>query len=265
MPLNNRFNATDITQASRMLLCEALLTRARDIVADLDSTRKMVLRVADGLEDYLRIGIINSVMYGPLPRTMRLFQVRNPAVEWTLHEMLPDQQGEALVRGQIDVGFASSATGREELRSIRVDPQPLMAALPAGHPLAASGRIRLKALAAEPFVLLNTQSPVIRSLLAACVRNGFHPRVLHESVDPQTVLSLVGAGVGVSALPRSLSGAPREDVAFLTLDEPGLAADLYATVRRDHGLPALDPFLTLLEDVTEVWHRETFGEGLRST
>ncbi|WP_416047758.1 LysR substrate-binding domain-containing protein [Cupriavidus basilensis] len=244
---------------------EALLTRARDIVADLDSTRKMVLRVADGLEGYLRIGIINSVMYGPLPRTMRLFQERNPAVEWTLHEMLPDQQGEALVRGQIDVGFASSATRREELRSIRVYPQPLMAAVPASHPLAGSGRIRLKALAAEPFVLLNTQSPVIRSLLAACVRNGFHPRVLHESVDPQTVLSLVGAGVGVSALPRSLSGAPREDVTFLTLDEPGLAADLYATVRRDHGLPALDRFLTLLEDVTEVWHRETFGEGLRST
>ena len=109
---------------------EALLTRARDIVADLDSTRKMVLRVADGLEGYLRIGIINSVMYGPLPRTMRLFQERNPAVEWTLHEMLPDPQGEALVRGQIDVGFASSATGREELRSIRVYPQPLMAAVP---------------------------------------------------------------------------------------------------------------------------------------
>ncbi|WP_179404706.1 LysR substrate-binding domain-containing protein [Burkholderia guangdongensis] len=235
---------------------EALLVRARSIVSDCDSVEKLVRRVADGLEGYIRIGIINSVMYGPLPRTMHLFQKRNPEVEWTLHELLPDQQQEALLNGKIDVGFACNATERSELHSIRVYPQPLMAALPGGHPLARRRRIALKALANDAFVLLNTQSPIIRDVLAACVRDGFQPRVLHESIDPETVLSLVGAGVGVSILPESLSTTPRENVVFVGMDERSINADLYATVRRDDTLPALERFLALLAETTDAWRRE---------
>lgn len=240
---------------------EALLVRARSIVSDCDSVEKLVRRVADGLEGYIRIGIINSVMYGPLPRTMHLFQKRNPEVEWTLHELLPDQQQDALLAGKIDVGFACSAATRGELRSIRVYPQPLRVALPAGHPLAKRRRVALKALAGDAFVLLNTQSPIIRDVLAACVRDGFQPRVLHESIDPETVLSLVGAGVGVSILPESLSTTPRENVVFVPLDERGVNADLYATTRRDDTLPALERFLALLEEVTEAWRAEVAGKS----
>lgn len=236
---------------------EALLVRARSIVSDCDSVEKFVRRVADGLEGYLRIGIINSVMYGPLPRTMHAFQQRHPDVEWTLHELLPDQQADALVRGQIDVGFACNASSRDELKSILVYPQPLVVALGAQHPLAAQrSSLSLSALADESFVLLNTQSPVMRDVLAACMRDGFQPRVLHESIDPETVLSLVGAGVGVSVLPQSLSTTPRENVAFVPIQEQSLSADLYATIRRDDALPALDRFLALLVQVTDAWRSE---------
>ena len=236
---------------------EALLVRARSIVSDCDSVEKFVRRVADGLEGYLRIGIINSVMYGPLPRTMHAFQKHHPAVEWTLHELLPDQQADALMRGQIDVGFACNASSRGELKSILVYPQLLVVALSAQHPLAAHrSSLSLSALADESFVLLNTQSPVMRDVLAACMRDGFQPRVLHESIDPETVLSLVGAGVGVSVLPQSLSTTPRENVAFVPIKAQSLSADLYATIRRDDVLPALDRFLALLAQVTDAWRSE---------
>ncbi|MEZ0602503.1 LysR substrate-binding domain-containing protein [Paraburkholderia sp. IW21] len=236
---------------------EALLVRARSIVNDCDSVEKLVRRVADGLEGYIRIGIINSVMYGPLPRTMHLFQKRNPEVEWTLHELLPDRQQEALIRGQIDVGFACSSTEHRELRSILIYPQRLVIALSGSHPLAGRRCVTLRELAHDPFVLLNTQSPMIRGILAACVRDGFEPRVLHESADPETVLSLVGAGVGISILPESLSTTPRENVAFVKMDEQVMNADLYATVRLDDSLPALERFLALLAEVTDAWRRES--------
>ncbi|CAL8479177.1 LysR substrate-binding domain-containing protein [Caballeronia sp. S22] len=236
---------------------EALLVRARSIVGDCDSVEKLLRRVADGLEGYIRIGIINSVMYGPLPRTMHQFQKHNPEVEWTLHELLPDKQQEALVRGQIDVGFACSPTEHRELRSILVYPQPLVVALPDSHPLADCRSVRLRVLSVDRFVLLNTQSPMIRGILAACITEGFQPRVLHESADPETILSLVGAGVGISILPESLSTTPRENVAFVALDEPAMNADLYATVRRDDSLPALERFLALLSEVTNAWRSES--------
>lgn len=93
------------------------------------------------------------------------------------------------MRGQIDVGFACNASSRDELKSILVYPQPLAVALGAQHPLAAHrASLSLSALADESFVLLNTQSPVMRDVLAACMHDGFQPRVLHESIDPETVL-----------------------------------------------------------------------------
>ncbi|KAB0599391.1 LysR family transcriptional regulator [Cupriavidus gilardii] len=238
---------------------EALLTRARRIVDDCDSVERQVRRVAEGLEGYLRIGIINSVMYGPLPLTLRQFQLRNPGVEWTLHELLPDQQYEALARGRIDVGFSCSAAARSDLRSILVYAQPLVVAMASDHPLARAPRVSLRQLSGDAFVLLNMQSPMIRNVLAACLREGFEPRVMHESVDPETVLGLVGAGVGVSVLPASLSATRRDDVSYVPLAARRLDADLHATVRREHALPALERFLALLEDVTRAWHREVFG------
>jgi DNA-binding transcriptional LysR family regulator len=67
----------------------------------------------------------------------------------------------------------------------------------------------------------------------------------------------VGAGVGISILPESLSTTPRENVAFVALDEPEMNADLYATVRRDDSLPALERFLALLSEVTNAWRSES--------
>ena len=44
-------------------------------------------------------------------------------------------------------------------------------------------------------------------ILALCERAGFRPRLAQEAVQMQTVVRLVGAGVGVSLVPRSVEDA----------------------------------------------------------
>ncbi|MDE2288592.1 MAG: hypothetical protein KGK15_10100 [Burkholderiales bacterium] len=104
-----------------------------------------------------------------------------------------------------------------------------------------------------------TRCPMVQGVVAACVNNRFQPRIVYESTDPQTILSLVSVGVGASILPQSLAAIPREDVVFVPLDGRKLNANLYATYRRDDCLPALDLFLGVLRDATLAWRREKFG------
>ena len=53
----------------------------------------------------LRVGIVGSAMWGPIPRMLEEFQTKYPRVTWTLHESGPNVQYEALRAKQIDVGF----------------------------------------------------------------------------------------------------------------------------------------------------------------
>ena len=53
----------------------------------------------------LRVGIVGSAMWGPIPSLLEEFQTKFPRVTWTLHESGPNVQYEALRAKQIDVGF----------------------------------------------------------------------------------------------------------------------------------------------------------------
>ncbi|NKC52033.1 hypothetical protein HED63_24270 [Ochrobactrum cytisi] len=58
-----------------------------------------------GLEGFIRIGIINSLLHGILPTALRRFRELKPNIDWSLHELLPDRQEQALLNGDIDIGF----------------------------------------------------------------------------------------------------------------------------------------------------------------
>ena len=68
-------------------------------------------------------------------------------------------QPEALIQGQIDIGFTRSmpAQYRQQLRSEVPFSEPLMAALPKGHALANEPVIHVAQLAADRFVLYSRE------------------------------------------------------------------------------------------------------------
>ncbi len=225
---------------------QALLDRARALIADFEELSPMVQRVARGLEGTLYIGIINSVMYGPLPSALRTFSMENPAIEWSLEELLPHQQFEALLHHRIDVGFSRHMSGMPGLSCVRIYCEGLAVALPQGHPLGKAERLTLKELSDEPFVCMSTQSPVMDSIVQRCLQNQFQPHIIYESADPQTLLRLVQAQIGISILPQSVSGSAPEGVRLIPLCEEGLNADLYAAYRTDDMPPSLPAFIDIM-------------------
>ncbi len=83
----------------------------------------------------------------------------------------------------------------------RVLLEPLVLAVPRGHPLAGRGEVALAEVAGEPFVLRSAPSRMREQVVALCRDAGFEPRLAYEVDDLPTVRGFVAAGLGVSVVP----------------------------------------------------------------
>lgn len=127
--------------------------------------------------------------------------------------------------------------------------------VPAGHALAARQEgVRLEDVAHEDWVL-----PAPRScdhhqrVVVFCAVAGFTPKVAHHVKEWTAVSAMVGAGLGVSLIPRTAPTLPEHGVVRVPLaGEPALARRILTCVRqgsRDH--PLVHNGLKVLQEVAD--------------
>ena len=175
----------------------------------------------------------------------------------SLLEMPSSQQAEAIMNGQIDVGFVRRAHGASlDLRLLIQE--PVVAALPLEHPLASHPEISLKDLESEMLVdYVQPHHPEARYVSGNPVRGevdqrmirtlsslGVRPRVAQEASSVVTALGLVSVGMGIATVPASVVGQlnfarvvfrPIVPSSFFTLD-------LYVATRESDISPAANAF-----------------------
>jgi len=229
------------TEAGQVLLEEARAVLAR--AAELEDT---VRRAVRGEAGRLAVGFTPSAALHPfVPAVLRSFREEAPGVRVELDEAGTTELVSGLAHGRLDAAFVRSPVGG--MPGLLVQPvleEPMVAALPAGHPLAAGAEngkaLPLAALAAEAFILYRrpTGPGLYDAILAACRAAGFSPVVAQEAPRLPATLSLVAAGLGVSVVPASMRQLAVAGVAYRELDGcPGLSAPLHLALRRT-GLTA---------------------------
>ncbi len=196
---------------------QALLPYAQRLCEAYEAIQSEVDRLC-GLETgRLRIAAIPAAASHWLPNILREFQRDCPGVEY---ELLPGDSAavEALLTGgRADCGFLSLPAS-PELDTIFLEQNQLLAILPEQHPLAAHARVPLSALSGLPFLLFHTGGrPGIAALFA---KQRLPLTVRLETSDPQTVLSMAEAGLGVGILPELLLGHSTYRVSAKALDAP---------------------------------------------
>ena len=189
----------ELTEAGKTLKEQVPL-----IVAQFDRAIDLTRCAGRGEVGRLAVGIISSAMVVPIPRALRVFAERHPHVHWSLHEMTPAAQIDALKEKRLDVCFFRLFQDDPSIRSEIVVRETAVAVLPSGHPLASRDAIALGELAGEQFVSFGLRhSQLARFLQQSCVDARFTPRIAHEVVEVHTLLSLVREGLGVALLPAS--------------------------------------------------------------
>ncbi len=232
---------------------KALMGEAAELLAKMRMTIDTIRQIDRGEVGRLRVGIVGSAMWGPIPGLLEQFQSQYPRVTWTIHELGPNDQWEALRARQIDVGFwrepriEQDVLKQANLRQDLCFRENVCVAINEKHPLAANEAIELLDIASEPMLTLHLdQSAEPRYLIQCCVNAGFQPTIFQEAAEPQTLLAMVGAGLGVALLPETTSRIGWPGVRFLPVKTNPPSANLYITYPVLDDAPVVRAFLNIL-------------------
>jgi len=185
----------------------ALNELARRILRDVDTAMAAARQAGSGDVGELRVAFAPTLMLSTFADMIRRYRGRHPGVRLDLRELPSAEQTAALLRGDIDVGFAREAGPDARLNVEPIAREPLMIALNRDHPRARQARVPVAALAHDPWVLFpRAIAPLLHDhVLRLCQEAGFVPRVAQESRETYTTVGLVGAGVGVTIVPAGVS------------------------------------------------------------
>lgn len=236
---------------------QVFLDRARAILARTDEAVVAAQRASGGASGTLNLGFVGSATYDVLPGVLRAFRQAAPNVELTLSEMTVHAQIEALTEKRIDIGLLRLPTKTEGLVFRTIAREPLYVALPSSHRLAQFPVVRMTALAEEPFVLYpdHPRPSWTEFVIGLCQQAGYHPVIAQRTVEIQTTLSLVAAGIGVSIVPKCIGNIQRKDVVFRRLSGVRARTELLAAYRESDSSPVVRTFLKVL------WQGVRAGRG----
>ncbi len=241
---------------------QVFLDRARLILARAEDAALAAQRASGGISGSLNLGFVGSATYDILPAVLRTFRQSAPQVALTLSEMTVHAQIEALIEKRIDVGLLRLPARTTGLVFRTVSREPLLVALPSAHPLAQSAALRLAALAGESFVLYpdHPRPSWTEFVVGLCQQAGFQPIVAQRTVEIQTTLSLVAAGIGISIVPECVGNIPRRDVVYRRLTGVRARTELLVAFREHDPAPVVQTFLKVLRQTVRAQRDEKRGE-----
>lgn len=201
---------------------QAILPAVQKFAAQMAQLELAVREATAGQTGTLTVGAISSAMLDVLPAYLDRLRARHPQLTLAVREIDSVDAVPALASGEVDLAFARlHGELGTHIQTLTLAQDKLAVALPAGHRLASSKRIRLKALADETFVMFSRQvSPVyFDSLVAACSAHGFSPRILHDVRSVASQIAFVGCGQGIALVPAGLKRLAPSNVVLRPLAE----------------------------------------------
>ena len=211
-------------------------------------------RAARGEVGTIAVGYMHAASCaGVVPDSIIAFHKKSPDVTFNLSHHDTFTQLKGIIDGSFDVGFIRKPqrypTG---LTGFVICRRPFWAAIPKDHPLAAQDSVRPAALATAKFIALTIEMEAgIWGNIAAALPPTSSPQVVQRAADSFTLLTMVGAGLGISIVPEQ----------FWRLDIPGVVyrriigavrqAEIAVVHRKNEQGIAVKAYIELLRKMRE--------------
>ncbi len=218
---------------------------ATALLAQAEEARLLARQIEAGAVGRLRVGFVGSMLYRGLPQKLQQFEADQPGIQIALTELNSQEQIEALLHGQLDVGFIHTSRVPDELATRLIHSEPFVCCMPAGHRLASRRTIALTELRGEPFVLFsrNASPDYYARIVDMCAAEGFYPQIRHEVRHWLSVVSLVSQGMGVAVVPAALRHSALAGAAFRPLKPSTVPSEVYCVWKAAPDHPARDRFV----------------------
>ena len=220
-------------------LGDEIVRQAQSVLEQAAEIKEIAKRGKDPLGGPLKLGVIYTIGPYLLPDLVRQNIALTPQMPLMLQENFTVRLLDMLRTGEIDCAILAEPFPDTGLAIAPLYDEPFMAALPAGHALAAGDSVSSEQLKREHMLLLGTGHCFRDHVLQVCpefarfssstdgIRKSF------EGSSLETIKHMVAAGMGVTLVPRL--AVPPEALAAAEPDAPGVVR--YLPIHDDGGAP----------------------------
>jgi DNA-binding transcriptional LysR family regulator len=229
-------HGAELTEAGK-----AFLAGVKEMPSIAEKATMAARRAARGETGSLRVGFTPSTAFNVVaPSTIRAFRRAYPEIHLTLEEANTTRLVIGLQDGTFDAVFLRPGTpGAEELQLRQLAEEPMVVALPRGHPAAALKRVDLAILKDDPFLLFPREiaPTVYDTIVEACRKAGFEPTISQLAPHFSTIINLVAAELGVSIVPASMMQLRVTGIAYRQIAGQSPMTQLALAYRRGETSP----------------------------
>jgi DNA-binding transcriptional LysR family regulator len=232
---------------------ELLLADSRRLLDDADAVRTRMRAVGAGYAGVLAIGFTSSAAaHAFTPQVLRQCRHAYPGIRLQISEDHAAGLTESVAAGRLHCAFLRVPVARPAgLVFETLLREPVLVALPVGHPLLAGKprALSINELRNQAFILVRQTgaSGLYANLLSLCEQQGFAPTIGHEVSRMMTALNLVAAGEGVTVVPASMQGVHPQAIEYRPLKGArSLDAPLTLIFRESECKGALRSFVELV-------------------
>jgi len=227
---------------------ERLLRRAKAAKAQLDAARRELDEIRGLAAGELRLAAFPTATATVALDALLLLRDEHPDIAVTIEERDGASALDAVVTGRADIAitFADLPPAADDrLDTSELFREPMLLALPPGHPRARAGTIRLGDLRDEPWIV-GTGDPRSSLILRACLAAGFEPRVVARLDNQPAIQAAVAASVGVTLVPGLATRSAHPSVEIRAPERPAPSRRVFAHALAGPRQPATDAGLAAL-------------------
>ncbi|MBP2650048.1 MAG: hypothetical protein H6Q74_873 [Firmicutes bacterium] len=200
----------------------------------------------------LSIGFLGPLEREDLPKLVNSFHHQYPHAALSFSKLSWGSLTEALEAGKVDIAFTMTQ-GLHDIPGIsfQLSPNfyPLSVLLPDDHPLANETKLKMSALAKEPFIILSrSECPqAYDHMRHLCISNGFYPNIIATVPILETLLLMVATGMGVAIQTKHVKAYASPNLRFIDLEGCSFINGYAVAWKTNNPNPLIPLFMELLK------------------
>ncbi|UCZ86324.1 LysR family transcriptional regulator [Pseudomonas sp. L5B5] len=260
------FRLFDRTSRSVSLTAQGqhFLPYARAVLEQVERAQTMATKLAAGSAGQLAVGYASSIALSELfSQAIQAFAQRFPEVQLTLVEGASASQWAQIADGRIDIGLSrmQPPDDWQEIHTLSLGDEPLVAALASDSPLAAQAQVTLAELSEYPLILFPTGygSGLNEAIEQLYRGHGLPLRPGPSGRQITSIIALVAAGQGIALVPRCTRTLAKKGVSYRPVADLGATAPLLVLTHGQKRSHLAQAFIGVIEGLHQA--QQAAGEA----